>query len=335
MNENKYLWIDFTKSLAAFAVIILHLCVSTVNNFADTSIWWSGHVYDSLTRFCVPIFVMISGALLLGKDEDLMNFLKKRFSRIIYPFLFWSFIYLLIKLNYELSIKEILSQSIKLLKTGTEFHLWYIYMIMGLYLFIPILRKWTTRAPRKEFIYFILLWVLVMSFNYPLLNKLYSNIDFRYFSGYIGYLVLGYFLIKFSVKNHTILAFIFFISSATFTIFATYYFSLRKNGFDSTFYNFLSPNVMLLSVGTFLLSKSIIIKNEIIKRIILEISKYSYGIYLSHVFILIIISKLHINIIPVPFFSIPITAIFILIFSYFLVFIISKIPFIGKYISGA
>jgi surface polysaccharide O-acyltransferase-like enzyme len=163
MKKN-YFWIDLLKAIAAFAVIILHVTVSLLYDFANQQNWQAANFYNSLVRFSVPVFVMISGVLLLNKNEELTTFLRKRFSRLLFPFIFWSVIYLFIKINYDLPLKEIISYSIKVLKSGTEFHLWYIYMLIGLYLFIPILSKWTVNATKKEMIYFLSIWLVLYFF---------------------------------------------------------------------------------------------------------------------------------------------------------------------------
>lgn len=333
MTKNHY-WIDFLKSLAAFAVIILHVSVPVVFEFEEKENWWAGNFYNSLTRFCVPVFVMISGVLLLGKNEQLSVFLRKRFLRILPPFILWSLIYLALKIDYGLQLKEILSYSMTELKGGTQFHLWYVYMIIGLYLIIPLVNKWILNSTKNELIYFLLIWVFVLLLALPVLNKLTTKIDLRYFSGYLGYLILGYFLYQFvNLKRN--LGLLIFLVGFLFTMIATYYISSAENDFNEKFYKFLSINVVVASSGIFILFKNIIIKNKGIQKVIVFLSKYSYGVYLSHIFVLIMFKEIGFtHTLFNPWLSIPVLAVCCLMLSLLITFLLSKIPVVGKYVSG-
>jgi len=333
MTKNHY-WIDFLKSLAAFAVIILHVSVPVVFEFEEKENWWAGNFYNSLTRFCVPVFVMISGVLLLGKNEQLSVFLRKRFLRILPPFILWSLIYLALKIDYGLPLKEILSYSMTELKSGTQFHLWYVYMIIGLYLIIPLVNKWILNSTKNELIYFLLIWVFVLLLALPVFNKLTTKIDLRYFSGYLGYLILGYFLYQF-VNLKRKLGLLIFLVGFLFTMIATYYISAAENDFNEKFYKFLSINVVVASSGIFILFKNIIIKNKGIQKVILVLSKYSYGVYLSHIFVLIMFKEIGFtHTLFNPWLSIPVLAVCCLMLSLLITFLLSKIPVVGKYVSG-
>jgi surface polysaccharide O-acyltransferase-like enzyme len=244
-------------------------------------------------------------------------------------------IYLFIKINYDLPLKEIISYSIKVLKSGTEFHLWYIYMLIGLYLFIPILSKWTVNATKKEMIYFLSIWFFIIIVSLPFFNKFYTRIDFRYFSGYIGYLVLGTFLHRFLDKKPRWIGFLLFFVSVGFTILITYYLTAKTNTFNGRFYDFLGLNVVFASIGMFLILKDINTENQKFKKLIENISKYSYGIYLSHIFVLMAISKIGVSYLLFnPWLSIPFVALCVFSLSWLLTFLLSKIPLVGKYISG-
>ncbi|MDQ7059343.1 MAG: acyltransferase family protein [Ghiorsea sp.] len=79
-----------------FAVLVVHVSDSFLRQYAfGSEYWWVANVYDSAVRWCVPVFVMVSGALLLGseKEETIAVFYKKRLARIITPILFWSFFF--------------------------------------------------------------------------------------------------------------------------------------------------------------------------------------------------------------------------------------------------
>src|SRR3546814_2240779 len=83
---------DTARVGACFMVVILHVAATRFGTFDDQ--WWASNFYDSLARSCVPLFLMITGVLLLGKQESLPAFLSKRFARILPPLLFWSLFYM-------------------------------------------------------------------------------------------------------------------------------------------------------------------------------------------------------------------------------------------------
>lgn len=334
MKKN-YFWIDFLKAISAFAVILLHVSVPLQLDFSNEGRWEVGMIYNSISRFCVPVFVMISGVLLLSKTEELSVFLKKRFSRLLFPFIFWSLIYLLININYGLNTKEIILFSVKQLRSGTQYHLWYIYMLIGLYLFIPILSRWSVNATKKEMAYFLGICLFLLLLDLPIFEKLFTRIDFRYFSGYIGYLVLGTFLHRYYNLKSRWIGFLLFLLGIGSTLFLTYYFSVKTNIFVTTYYNFLSLNVAIASAGLFLWCKDMVTENEYFKNAVGYVSRYSYGIYLSHVFIIIVFEKIGFTyLLFEPWIGVPAITTICFIFSLLLTVFLSKIPLIGKYISG-
>lgn len=340
--SKEILWADNLRAFATFSVILLHVSASSLNQYGHISdnIWWVGNIYNSTVRFCVPIFLMLSGALIFSKTYELSNFFKKRFSRIIFPFIFWSLLYifndLLIQfLNGDnMYVNEVTSIVFLKLKNGASFHLWYIYMLIGLYLIFPIFQKWINNSSNKEIIYYLFIWLLVMILGLPIINKLKPDIDFRYFSGFIGYPILGYFLaVKLDYKKKLI-PFLLFVSGVLITIYGTYIITKLKGQFYDGLYGFLSPNVIIASIGFFLLIKNSTIENNLINNAIRLVSRYSYGIYLSHIIVLFYLSKIGINWIFVnPIFGIPMTTFLCLILSLFLTLFLNKIP-LGKYISG-
>lgn len=104
MTQQKHQYITVLRTLACFAVILLHYSGSYTYRFGVPT-FNHGILVFTLTVFCVPIFVMVSGALLLQKSIPIGEFYKKRTLRILLPFLFWSAVYLLFKPFLEKSIE--------------------------------------------------------------------------------------------------------------------------------------------------------------------------------------------------------------------------------------
>lgn len=338
MQIEKTSWIDTLRALATISVIILHVAAPILYQYNKISIdiWWIGNFFDANMRFGVPIFLMITGALILPKTYPIKQFLKQRASKIILPFLFWSFIYIINNLfNREISFNGTVKYIGNQLKNGAAYHLWYIYMLVGIYLFLPIIGKWIINSTKKEITYFLVIWFVVMVINLPIFLPFKPNINFSYFAGYLGYPVLGYYLAHQIKPNKSNAIALWFISIGTLTtLIGTYLISYSQKTFNSAFYSFLTPNVLITAIGIFLLFKQTTIKSNNINLLIKSISKHSYGIYLSHVFVLLWLSRFKITWDFVhPAIGIISTSTLCLIISFAITYIIQKIP-LGKYISG-
>lgn len=149
---------DCLRVLAALAVIWLHVSsgVATTRPDLASSGWWTGNVADAFSRWCVPVFVMISGALLLEQPGNAapLPFYRKRAWRLLPPLLFWSAVYLLYRSYSETSFSG--SVAVRSVLAGAPyFHLWYLCMIVGLYLFTPFLTVLVTALQRDA------LWLLI------------------------------------------------------------------------------------------------------------------------------------------------------------------------------
>ena len=136
-TRRRVIYFDILRIVAIFFVVFVHLAAQ---HWADVDIssraWFAFNLYCTTGKWSVPIFVMISGALFLGRDVSISAILKKNVARIATVFLFWSGCYALVYLVFRHApLSVVLSQFI----TG-HYHLWFLYMIVGLYLLIPLLR---------------------------------------------------------------------------------------------------------------------------------------------------------------------------------------------------
>jgi len=338
-------WINNLRVIALFAVIVLHTSAVLLSQYGKVPLgnWFAADIYNALVRFAVPVFVMITGALLLHRDYDLGDFFKKRLSKIITPFLFWSLVYVwyswhIDEISFDndawTNIKQVLHQ----LKYGSSYHLWYVYMLIGLYLIIPILSRFIKAATEKEIRYFLLVWLLIMLITQPYLSPYNPQIDERYFTGYIGYLVLGHYLAFHQFKAvkqwHMISLFVLMLVIITL---GTWWLYETQSPYGTLFYEPLSPTVVLLSTGAFLMARfSRPMSSPVLIRIRDFAGSFNYGIYLAHALLLYLLDDfLHLSYTFCnPFISIPLTAFVCFWLTLLLVWLISKIPYIGKWISG-
>jgi surface polysaccharide O-acyltransferase-like enzyme len=344
MNSNdRLVWASNIRVAATLAVILTHVASGfpSVSPDIHSFQWNVGNIVLSATRFCVPFFLLLSGALLLKKKEDVDVFFKKRFSRILLPFAFWSIIYSFYSLFSETNASSLsFFQIFKFLYHHFFFkafyHLWFMFVLIGLYLIFPILAGWLRNVDRKEIRYFLFFWAVIIICNFTI-GYFPAGIELQYISGYIGYPILGYYLAYFVDNNKRTLLFA-IISSFTgifLTIITTYFYSSKSGHFDAKYYDFLSPNVLMMSVGIFLMIKRFSaspIKHRFHFRYLID--KYSFGIYLSHAIFLDIFFKStslvkHLN--PLIFY--PLITVSCVSVSLVAVYLISRLPY-GKYIAG-
>ena len=165
------IWLDNARIIAILAVVFLHVAGNVVTESdIGSEYWWYGNLYDSFVRWCIPVFVMISGALLLNpsKIESLRAFYAKRVSRILIPVMFWSAVFLLRwASNSAMGDQEMLALELlkRLLSGKPHDHMWFLYMIIFLYLFTPFFRKIVANSTRRELVIFVVATFLISIAN--------------------------------------------------------------------------------------------------------------------------------------------------------------------------
>ncbi|UTE77351.1 acyltransferase [Rossellomorea sp. KS-H15a] len=342
-------YINILRSLAIIGVIIIHSSGPLLSFIDNPTYWWVGNVYDGLVRWCVPLFVMISGTLLLNpkREDSLQVFLKKRASKIVLPFIAWIVFYSFWKYKSELGTVSIPAAINEMINGTVYFHLWFLYMIVGIYLITPLIQIVIRYGNRSIVEYYLVIWFITSSL-FPLVKYILDirvGLQMPYFTGYLGYFILGYYLhhIQLSTKIKNVIYSV-GILSVLITITGTYLGTKTLGTFDGYYYEYLSPNNVFASIAIFILFKSInwdniFEKNGPFMKVTTSISNASFGIYLIHPLVMDIISshtmykligiKINYNL-SHPFIGTPITILVVLILSFISIWVMRKIPFIKK-----
>jgi surface polysaccharide O-acyltransferase-like enzyme len=254
--------VDLIRTLAIIGVIFLHATNDlTPDSMSQLEVvrWVTVDVYQSIARIGVPLFVMLTGALLLQptKIESLTEFFKKRWARIGLPFFFWGaiyFVWIYFADNQAVTVNSIIQGFL----TSPYLQFWYIYMLAGLYLITPILRLVIAHADDKTIKYFIALWFVGASIV-PLVSyfTIYDlNSGLFAITGWVGYYILGIYLLKVKISRTWMVSLM--VLALSLAVIGTVYMSFNVGGTDSYYFqDYLSPTMILASAMAFLLLNSI------------------------------------------------------------------------------
>ncbi|MCQ2009519.1 acyltransferase [Sporolactobacillus sp. STSJ-5] len=331
--------IDFLRILSCFLIILRHVNdnFELINNNRA-----SGIILQSLSYPALPIFVMLTGYLMFNKEESYSIFFKKRFNRLLIPFVFWSFIYYSLASYIEKTNLSGISlhQFINVLSSaGASYHLWYVYFIIAVYLFTPILRKLFTNLNNKDLIYLLLLWITINSIIPMVGIKINGNMNFI-FTGWWGYIILGFFIKRLEVNKKYLTATI-IISSVIFSV--CLIMTLLFEHDDYFFFNYSDAFSLPMIIVCF--SSLYIFKcwnskignkiNTNYKIKIIALSNLTYAIYIMHAMVLGIFQKrvFGLNVdtfLSIPFIGAIFFALIVFIFCFAAAAIIRKIPVLKR-----
>lgn len=315
-------WVDLLRVIACFAVVFSHSCDPFVAVFdADRATFLQGVLCGSLVRPSVPLFVMMTAVLLLPVRMELAAFYRKRLGRILLALVFWS---LLLPVLYYLYMRWVGTASPAIdpaLFTGEAtlrklwsfvFNftydttpLWYLYMLAGLYLILPILSPWLERASRRDLRIVLAVWGFTLLLPYvkivaPLLGYagnygnmgLYGVCDwnefgtFYYVSGFAGYLLLAFYLTKFppAWSWRRMLACCIPSFVVGYLVTALGYVEMQRHfpgdyAYLEVIWYFSGINVFLMTVPVFLVVQKAAARP---RQWLARLAGATFGIYLSH-----------------------------------------------------
>ena len=318
--KQRIIYLDFLKVIAIFLMVANH-CVDNVTPAERALPWYNlwGSVYNSFTRPAIPLFMMVTGILLLPTKMDMGSFYKKRLSRVLIPFLVWSVLYNLFPwftglLNCD---PETIHVFFKWADTSQAFgdalrnilmipfnfsafavQMWYVYLLIGIYLYIPVFSAWVEKSDKRSQRIFLAIWAVSLFVPY-LRNYLTENLFgecswnefglFYYFAGFSGYMLLGYHLVKYplqmsKVSKYALAAIAFAIGYAVTLIGFKNATAVegQSEAMVELFFTFCSPNVALMTFAIFLIAKDLRFENKRINRFISQFSICTFGIWMCH-----------------------------------------------------
>lgn len=387
METKREIWLDWLRVIACFLVMLTHSTEpfylggegSLILTHSD-AVWIS--IMDVLSRAAVVLFVIASSYLQFPLHYSTKDFFRKRAWRILPPFLVWTLVYALVWGEPVQNFKDLLWNF-----NYAAGHLWFVYMLIGLYLIMPLLSPWAEKVGKRELQVYLGIWLFTTLLpllrdwlggaapvvygpsgipnpaKYPLWGEASWNTFglFYYLSGMLGYLLLGLYFRKFvgqmSWKKTFALALPLFCSGFAIGVFGF----LCRVGADSqgvfpvegpvglaaiweTPWLNDSIGVALMAIGWILLLRKIQSDGAFYRKIILPVSKAGYGMYLSHLLVLVYVSAWLRNALGLGadgilgIWTTPVQILLTALISYVLVafscVLLRKIPKLGKALIG-
>lgn len=330
MSKQRTVYLDIVRVVACMMVIVIHAPISGIEAEHHGAFLV---LISYLMAPCVPLFFMVSGALLLPcrGDTTAIEFLRKRISKILGPTVFFSLFYILLDINkdgYDI-IKKLLSIPFSPQGHGV---LWFMYVLTGLYLLVPVISPWLRQTSKRELEFYLLIWIVTQC--YPYLS-MFVGIDasntgvLYYFTGYIGYFLLGYYLDRYTIAFKWL--FLLTILVLPFPLFDK---MLNWNlDFYAAFW-YLSLPVTVMTV-TWFVGLKILCRVTVLGYKLLTFSNLSFGIYLIHIYIMRSLLWKWSLILSIQNYYLQtlVVALLTFAFSYFVCKIISYLPY-SQYVIG-
>jgi surface polysaccharide O-acyltransferase-like enzyme len=251
-------YINRLRIFAIYTVVTAHVAMGlTMEMRPFTADWWLGCWLFYVAHAAIPIFVMISGALLLDNErqESALEFYKRRLYRAGIPLVFWTTVYLVVRRvvdGQHLTVGAV----VKLILTGDAYyHLWFLYMIAGLYLVTPVLRTFVRCSSQRDRLFVIVVILLLANAYFQTDVLLWNNRRsiFTMFVPFIGYYLCGYELKRIDPKKipSGIPSLTIILSAIYFMAFAPAFLD-REGGVGVRYlFDFFSLPMVFFSIGIF------------------------------------------------------------------------------------
>jgi surface polysaccharide O-acyltransferase-like enzyme len=352
-NSARIMYADLLRIFATFFVIVVHFSSGKVDTIQVNDLTWEYfNCIHGLSRWCVPIFFMLSGMFFLNPQKQLSfkAIFCKYIFRILSALALWGSFYCLLNIYLSsltgdtvFSFTQILQIPRYIILGIPYYHLWYLYAIIGLYLITPILRILVANMRRKHIEYCLFLFLIAGSLI-PTINNYLAMINVAFkihmgiseLNGYSGLFLAGYYFSKYELtprlkKSLYIIA----IFLAIVSLMITSHLSILANKPDRFLYGYAAPNVIVAAFALFVAFKSFFTIIPFTRKLsfnIHYISSLTFGIFLIHPLFLRILSLSNIDAESfLPIISVPVLSGVVFILSAFCIGGLKKVPVFNKY----
>ncbi|MBN1361400.1 MAG: acyltransferase family protein [Sedimentisphaerales bacterium] len=251
-------YINWLRIIAIYLVVTAHVAIwQAMASETFTFNWWVGGWLFYLAHVSIPIFVMISGALLLddSRRESAGQFYRRRMVRVGIPLVVWTCVYLAVRVFLD---AEELSPAgaLRLILTGDPYyHLWFLYMIVGLYVITPPLRTFVRCARRGERLLVIVVGLVLANAYFQTDVLIWNNQRsiFTMFVPWIAFYLCGYELRRIDPgkvpSRYLVLAVL--ISAGYLAAFFDVFMEIEGGVGVRYLFDFFSPPIVFLSIAIF------------------------------------------------------------------------------------
>lgn len=341
-SHQRILYLDCLRVISIFAMMVLHVAAAQFGGSDVTSwTWMTANGYDSLVRFCVPVMVMVSGALYLSptKKVTIKGMMTTAIPRILVAYLFWSFLYTICHFFLADTPYSVVDW-VAYFCLG-HYHLWFLFAVVGLYVATPLLRQIAANPTCLKY-FLVCSFVFCYLINFLgktdtwvgwLVVSMVDKTSLDFFWGYTGYFLLGHWLHHTNFKGGV--RWVIYglgVAGVLFTGVATYYTSINLGVADDRWYSYFLPTVALSATAVFVAVK------ELAQRVhwspkgiqtLTTLSTLCFGMYLVHDFGNIALANLGITAASYPtILAVPCNALLVFLFSLCITWAMSKIPYL-------
>lgn len=351
-STNRIIFLDWLRAIACLMVMVVHASECIYSNdysfsFPSELGRWSVCLINGFVRPAVPLFLIASAYLLVPLKTDTKTFFHKRFMRVVIPLIVWLIIYAVLPVLWgEYNTEDVKNNVSQILINfiPRASHLWFVYMILGIYLIMPVISPWLERVSRREEEAFLIIWLFTTLFWHA--HEIFGDIFgecwwnpfplFYYVSGYVGYVIMAHYIrtyLNWSMKKTLYIAFPCFLVGYLFCVWSFYTRSFTVEAVRQLELSWQTTSIapVLMSFGAFMLIKKINYSGRVF-NMVRNISIMSYGMYLMHMLILPYVFGLCYSVMSPPV-AILITTLSTYIICYFIAKMTSYLRF-GKYIIG-
>lgn len=348
VTNNRNYSLDIARILAALGVVMVHCSAPFLMDYQlFSSEFISGSLFDGISRFCVPLFLMISGSLFLDerKEITIKGILLKNVKSIVAITIIWAIVYSVIY-NGVFPLLEGKSVNVKSMIfeiMNGHYHMWYLYMIIGIYIITPFLKKFVNKDDKGMVLVFIIISFCFQfikpvinamceaGLNLSIINTWLDKFSLDFFGGYISYFLAGWYIVHVGIRQkwQRIIIYLLGIISLMIAILCVCYI-----GNYNDVYQYIGAPVFIYSVCVFLALNSIKFKfKEKTAQNVVKLSKLTFGVYLIHVLVISVITALF-PYTKYSFLYIVVSFGAVVIISFLISFVLSKIPLLKNLIKA-